>query len=190
MRTISLRSAASSSRTLLLASTTSAGSMNTVFPVADSSWTMPLILRFSPGATGIIRRPSRRVGATSWATRPSRWVECSIVYKVREIDPAVCSISWRIPASVIDAESLILPNLSKMESMRRMIAGNVSTSSAMRCRAGYRNSGFSSSPLFLFRNATIMPIVSSERRRSKSSSSSMWVFSMRSRATDSRTSKK
>ena len=65
MRIISLRSAASSSRTLLLASTTSAGSMNTVFPVADSSCTIPLILRFSPGATGIISRPSRRVGAVS-----------------------------------------------------------------------------------------------------------------------------
>ena len=93
IRMISRRSAASSSRTLLLASTTSAGSINTVFPVADSSCTMPLILRFMPGATGIIRRPSRNVGATSCATRPSRWAACNIVYKVRDIDPAVCSIS-------------------------------------------------------------------------------------------------
>ena len=72
MRMISRRSAASSSRTLLLASTTSAGSMNTVLPVADSSCTIPLILRFIPGATGIISRPSRMVGATSCATSPSR----------------------------------------------------------------------------------------------------------------------
>ena len=68
IRMISRRSSPSSSRIRLLASTTSAGSINTVFPLADSSWTIPLILRFNPGATGITNRPSRMVGATSLST--------------------------------------------------------------------------------------------------------------------------
>jgi len=71
IRMISRRSSPSSSRMRLLASTTSAGSMNTVLPLADSSWTIPLILRFSPGATGITNRPSRMVGVTSLSTYPS-----------------------------------------------------------------------------------------------------------------------
>ena len=45
-------------------------------------------------------------------------------------------------------------------------------------------------PSSLLRKSTIFPIVSSERRKSHSSSSSRWVFSSRIRATDSRTSKK
>ena len=89
IRTISRRSAASSSRTLLLASTTSVGSMNTVFPVADSSCTIPLILRFTPGATGITSRPSRTAGVTSLSTNPSFWAACKIVYKVRDIEPSI-----------------------------------------------------------------------------------------------------
>ena len=136
IRIISRLSAASNSRILLLASTTSAGSMNTVFPVALSSCTMPLIFLFSPGATGIISRPSRRVGAVSCATKPSRWAACRIVYKVREMLPEVCSMSWRIPASVIDAESLMWPYLSRIESILRIMAGNVCTSSANLPRAG------------------------------------------------------
>ena len=68
MRVTSRRSSASSSRMRLLASTTSSGSMNTVLPDADSSCTIPRILRLSPGATGSTRRPSRMVGAASLST--------------------------------------------------------------------------------------------------------------------------
>lgn len=64
-RMISRRSAALSSRMRLLASTTAAGSMKTVLPVALSSWMIPLILRLRAGATGMTRRPSRSVGETS-----------------------------------------------------------------------------------------------------------------------------
>ena len=71
MRVTSRFSSASSSRMRLLASTTSSGSMNTVLPDADSSCTIPRILRFNPGATGSTRRPSRMVGAASLSTRPS-----------------------------------------------------------------------------------------------------------------------
>ena len=136
IRTISRRSAASSSRTLLLASTTSVGSINTVLPVADSSCTIPLILRLTIGDTGITSRPSLTAGVTSLSTSPSFWAACSIVYKVREILPSIFERSWRMPASVMVAESLILPNLSRMESMRRMMAGKVCAFSARRCRAG------------------------------------------------------
>ena len=132
----SLRSSASSCLTLLLASTTSAGSINTVFPVADSSCTIPLIRRFTDGATGNTSRPSRMVGAASFSTSPSFWAACNIVYKVREIEPCVFSNSCRMPASVIEAESLIFPNLSRMESILLIIAGNTITPSVSLCRAG------------------------------------------------------
>ena len=58
MRIISCRSSISSSLTRLLASTTASGSMNTVLPLADSSCTMPLTLRFMAGATSFSTNPS------------------------------------------------------------------------------------------------------------------------------------
>ena len=143
MRITSRRSSASSWRTLLFASTTSVGSINTVLPVALSSCTIPLILRFSCGCTGITSRPSRMAGAASLSTSPSRWAACSIVYNVREMLPCVFSKSFRIPASVIDAESFIFPNLSNIESMRRSMAGKVTTFSVSLCSAGY---GYFTSP--------------------------------------------
>ena len=143
MRITSRRSSASSWRTLLFASTTSVGSINTVLPVALSSCTIPFILRFSCGCTGITNRPSRMAGAASLSTSPSRWAACSIVYNVREMLPWVFSKSCRIPANVIDAESFIFPNLSSIESMRRSMAGKVTTSSVSLCSAGY---GYFTSP--------------------------------------------
>ncbi len=71
MRIISRRSSSSSSRPRLLTSTISAGSMKKVFPVADSSCTMPLILRLCMGATGSTRRPSRTVGVVSLSRYPA-----------------------------------------------------------------------------------------------------------------------
>ena len=136
MRITSRRSSASSSRMRLFASTTSAGSMNTVFPVALSSCTMPFMRRFTLGDTGIIRRPSRTVGAASLSTSPSRCAACSMVYNVREMLPSVFDSSWRMPASVIEAPSLIRPNLSMILSMRRIIAVNTGTPSASRASAG------------------------------------------------------
>ena len=65
IRMISRRSSPSSSRILLFASTTSAGSIKTVLPVDDSSCMIPFIFRLSPGATGMTSLPSRMVGVTS-----------------------------------------------------------------------------------------------------------------------------
>ena len=59
-----------------------------------------------------------------------------MVYKVRDIEPSIFDRSWRMPASVIEAESLILPNLSSIESMRLIIAGNVITPSVSLRNAG------------------------------------------------------
>ena len=109
IRIISLRSSPSSSRIRLLASTTSAGSMNTVFPLADSSCTIPFIFRFNPGATGITRRPSRIVGVTSLSTTPSDWALRRIPFNEREILFMVFVNSRRIRASSDEALSFIFP---------------------------------------------------------------------------------
>ena len=132
----SLRSSASSSRTLLLASTTSAGSTNTVFPVADSSCTIPFILLFSVGATGITSRPSLSVGATSLSTSPSLWAARNILYKVREILPSVFAKLWRMSARAGEAVSFTLPNLSIIWSILLTMFGKAITPSAMSCSDG------------------------------------------------------
>ena len=137
MRITSRRSSASSSRMRLLASTTSAGSMKTVLPVADSSCTIPLMRRFSAGTTGITSRPSRTVGFTSLSTMPSACAERSMELSVRDMLPVVEANSRRMPARVGDALSLIFPNLLTMPSMRRVRVGKVYTSAAKASRLGY-----------------------------------------------------
>ena len=132
----SRRSSASNSRMRLLASTTSVGSMKSVFPEADSSCTMPFIFRFIAGATGITSRPSRMAGVTSFSTNPSLCADRSILYKVREMLLSVRARSCRICASSGDAVSRIFPNLSRMRSISRISCGKVATPSAKRCRAG------------------------------------------------------
>ena len=140
IRTISRRSSASSSRIRLFASTTTSGSMKTVFPEADSSWTMPLIFRLKAGATGIIRRPSRIVGATSLSTTPSACAVRRIDWRLREMLLIVAVISRRIWRRRSDALSFILPNLSSKVSMRRTNKGKTMVSPASSARAGYFNS--------------------------------------------------
>ena len=130
MAMISRFSSASSSRMRLFASTTSAGSMNTVFPLADSSCTIPPILRLSAGATGITRRPSRIVGEASFSTSPSACALRRILFNVREIPLEVRARSPRMRAKAGEALSLTVPNLSMIISMSRIIRGNVSTSPA------------------------------------------------------------
>ena len=136
IRIISLCSSASSSRTLLFASTTSAGSTKTVFPVADSSWTIPLMRFFKAGAMGMTSLPSRMVGATSFSTSPSLCAERRILFNVRDMLPSVRDNSWRILNKRSDALSFIFPNLSRIRSIWRSISGKVLTSSVMRAREG------------------------------------------------------
>ena len=111
--------------------------MKTVFPVADSSCTMPLMRRFSAGATGMTRRPSRTVGFTSLSTMPSAWAERRMELSVRDMLPVVAASSRRISARAREALSLILPNLLTMPSMRRMRVGKECTSDAKAARLGY-----------------------------------------------------
>ena len=133
---ISRRSSPSSSRIRLLASTTSAGSINTVFPLADSSCTIPLIFRFSPGATGMTRRPSRIVGVTSLSTYPSDCALRKILFKDREILPIVLESSRRMRANSVEALSLILPYLLRIPSIFPINCGNTAISPANRFRLG------------------------------------------------------
>ena len=133
---ISRRSSPSSSRMRLLASTTSAGSINTVFPLADSSCTIPLIFRLSPGATGITRRPSRMVGATSLSTYPSDCALRKMLFNEREIFPIVLASSRRMRANSVEALSLIFPYLLRMPSIFPISCGNTAISPASRCRLG------------------------------------------------------
>ena len=112
MRMTSRRSSASSSRILLFASRTSVGSMKTVFPDADSSCTMPCILRFREGTTGITSRPSRIAGETSLSTSPSLFALFSIEFNVRDILPRSPCSSRLSLANSGDAVSRRLPRLS------------------------------------------------------------------------------
>ena len=116
--TISLRSSLSNSRTRLLASTTSAGSIKTVFPDADSSCTIPFNFRLKAGATGITNRPSRMVGLTSFSTNPSDCAARNIAFRLLEIPPDTWVISLRIRFSSGDALSLMRPYLSSILSIR------------------------------------------------------------------------
>ena len=136
IRMISRRSSPSSSRIRLLASTTSAGSIKTVFPLADSSCTIPFIFRFSPGATGITRRPSRMVGTTSLSTYPSDWALRSILFSEREMLPIVLANSRRMRASSVEALSFILPYLFSILSIFPINWGNTAISPASRLRLG------------------------------------------------------
>ena len=133
---ISLRSSPSSSLILLLASTTSAGSMKTVFPVADSSCTIPLIFLFMPGATGITSLPSRTVGVTSLSTKPSDCACLNIEFRLRDMLPAVDDSSRRIDKSCGEALSLIFPNLSSILLIFDVSCGKTMMSSASLHRVG------------------------------------------------------
>ena len=133
---ISLLSSASSSLMRLLASTTSVGSTNTVLPVDDSSCTIPLMRRFIAGAIGTTNLPSRRVGVTSFSTRPSLCAARSILYNVRETLPSALRSCERISASRGEAVSLIFPYLSRIWSIRLIRSGKVSTFSVRACRVG------------------------------------------------------
>ena len=80
-----------------------------VLPLADSSCTIPRIFRFSAGATGMTRRPSRMVGVTSLSTTPSDWAFRRILFSEREMLPIVLASSRRMRANSVEALSLIFP---------------------------------------------------------------------------------
>ena len=63
---ISLSSSRIACTNSLFASTTPSGSMKSVAPLCDRSWTMPRIRLFAPAATGRTKRPWRTVTYRSW----------------------------------------------------------------------------------------------------------------------------
>ena len=71
MRTSSRWYALSRSLMSLLSSNTAAGSMYTVWPVADSSWISPFTRRLCSAMTGSTNRPPRMVGSAPAGTQPS-----------------------------------------------------------------------------------------------------------------------
>ena len=117
MRCFSRCSCASNSRIWLLASTTAVGSIYIVLPVADSSCTMPPILRLCIGETGSTSLPSLSVGVASLSMIPSACACLSMLLSVRDTEPCDASSCRRMCANSGVALSLICPNLSNMLSV-------------------------------------------------------------------------
>ena len=125
---ISRRSSFSSSLILLLTSTTAVGSINTVFPVADSSWTIPGILRLFIDDTGITSRPSRSEGVTSLSMRPSSAALLSTERIILETLFCEIMISLLICAKLGEALSFTSPNRLIIESILFSILAKVKVS--------------------------------------------------------------
>ena len=83
--------------------------MNTVFPEALSSWTMPEIRRLFIGATGITRRPSRMAGAASASSTPSATALAMTLRMAELTDPDIADNCRRMAASSGEALSRISP---------------------------------------------------------------------------------
>ena len=124
MRMISRRISPSSSRIVLLASTISPGSINTVFPVADSSCTIPCIFRLFIGATGMTSRPSRTEGDTSLSRIPAVFPSEIILRRMPFMLAVVAWIACLIDSNSGDALSLMFPNLSIIQSISFKIGLN------------------------------------------------------------------
>ncbi len=124
IRVISRRSSIWSSRTRLLASTISAGSMYTVFPEADSSWTIPEIRRLYIGGTGMTRRPSRIDGVTSLSIYPASTAFDMTRLIMEAMAPDVDDSCERISRNSGEALSRMLPNRSIILSIDFTVSGN------------------------------------------------------------------
>ena len=81
--------------------------MNTVLPVADSSWTIPRSFFLKKGEMGITNRPSRTAGVVPFSTIPSSTALRRIDDIFLEILPSVADFSRRISPSFEDAVSFI-----------------------------------------------------------------------------------
>ena len=71
MRPSSSSAAACASRQALPSSTTTSGSTNSVWPLPEASWTMPLTRLRASARTGTTYRPLRSVTIGSWSAPPS-----------------------------------------------------------------------------------------------------------------------
>ena len=123
IRTTSRCSSSCSSRKRLPAATTSAGSIYTVLPEADSSCTMPGILRLFIGATGITIRPSRIAGVVSLSINPSLTAD-AMTRRMRVLRVPDIEARWRrMSAKAGEALSATSPQRSRMRLMSATTAG-------------------------------------------------------------------
>ena len=123
MRSISLCWAKMSSFTWLLSSTTSIGSMKTVFPVADSSYTNPGNLRLFTALTGMRSRPSLAEMLASSSASPSSCALRSICCIFLEMEFSFSLNDLRILKSSGVALSLTSPKRSTIDSIRLETSG-------------------------------------------------------------------
>ncbi len=161
----------------LLASTISAGSIYMVLPEADSSWTMPLILRLCIVSTGITTRPSRTEGDVSLSIYPAWTAWASTRRMAAFIDPVAADIDERIWANSGVALSFMLPKRSMIRSILRQISGNGVIPTAIVSSAGYAD--IPSSERCAAKNEATSAIAPSERRTAPRSSADIYVPAMR-----------
>ena len=127
MRTISLFSSNSSSLKRLCSSTTSAGSMNEVCPLEDSSTTKPCSLRLLEEAIGMTPLPSLIVSSASGGVQPS-FLETSSSFRNRfpASNSARC-LFCRIEKRVSEALSAIVPSLARRRLLLLIICSSTKT---------------------------------------------------------------
>ncbi len=141
---ISLFSSSCNSRMRLFASTTSAGSIYTVFPDALSSCTIPGSLLLFIGATGRTSLPSRIAGDASESSMPS---DMALVITRRNAAltvPLMEDSDLRMVASAGEALSLTLPKRSRIRSISLRLCSKVSILDAIESSSGKRLSPSSS----------------------------------------------
>ena len=166
MRRISLCSEKRSSFIWLSSSTTSAGSMNAVLPVADSSYMNPAIFFLFAALTGISILPSRTDTPASLSTIPSSWAFFRIALMRRDIAPSFSRRDFRISYRMSDAVSFTSPYLSTMPSIRLWTSGKFITCADILFRLGYTPSFTPSKKFVTFRSVSSM--VLSLRRDTRS----------------------
>ena len=138
-RSTSMRSPASNSRTRLLASRTSSGSMNTVWPEAERSWTIPGNAERDDALTASTGRPARWVMNPSCRCSRARWAADRRASVAADRAPTnarrVCAssilASSRTPPCPSSARSMSLASRSRVTvTTAPAISANVGATSA------------------------------------------------------------
>ena len=135
IRSISCRSAASSSRTRLLAGTAASGSIYTVAPLAEVSCTMPGKPPWCSCFTGTTCRPERSVMRASCST-PRAAGDRSCCCMIACTAAVACRNRRRSDCSSGEAVSATRPCSSNVPSMREPRSGWSASGATMRQSAG------------------------------------------------------
>ncbi len=104
-------------------STISAGSMKTVLPVEDVSYTSPGIFFLFDALTGMSSFPSLTERLASESIMPSAWACFNIAFARFEMADSFDFKDLRICRRLSDAVSFTSPNLSRMVSILRCTSG-------------------------------------------------------------------